>query len=185
MVADIGSRALGFDEAFVPTVAQQHPGPVTRAVYVIKKVDKVDAFGSDDIIRYGQKVKIEMNPHLYKKSLWLSSAPLTPNSYSSVTRNQEAFLTTKDVAFNNSWIIDSIDPNFRFEKQGTPVECNDPILIRHVATNHYLSSDMNKIKNDFGTEYEVCVHSYSSKNRSQNLALEKDGKITGDLPTKF
>jgi len=44
---------------------------------------------------------------------------------------------------------------------------------------------LNKIKNDFGTEYEVCVHSFATKNRSQNLALEKDGKITGDLPTKF
>jgi len=31
----------------------------------------------------------------------------------------------------------------------------------------------------------VCVKSFASKNRSQNLALEKDGKITGDLPTKF
>jgi calcyphosin len=29
------------------------------------------------------------------------------------------------------------------------------------------------------------VHNYSSKNRSQNLHLEKEGKITGDLPTKF
>jgi hypothetical protein len=58
-------------------------------------------------------------------------------------------------------------------------------LIRHLSTNHYLSSDLNKIKNDFGTEYEVCVANHSSKNRSQNLALEKEGRITGDLPTKF
>jgi hypothetical protein len=42
-----------------------------------------------------------------------------------------------------------------------------------------------KIKNDFGSENEVSVHSFATKNRSQNLALEKDGKITGDLPTKF
>jgi Ca2+-binding EF-hand superfamily protein len=62
---------------------------------------------------------------------------------------------------------------------------NDPILLRHVATNHYLASDFNKIKNDFGVEYEVFVHSFASKNRSQNLALEKEGKITGDLATKF
>lgn len=102
-----------------------------------------------------------------------------------MTSQQEASVTTKDNAFNNTWIIDYLDPNFRFEKQGSPVECNDPILIRHVATNHYLASDFNKIKNDFGVEYEVSVHSYMSKNRSQNLALEKEGKITGDLPTKF
>jgi len=48
-----------------------------------------------------------------------------------------------------------------------------------------LAADNNRIKNDFGTEFEVCVNSFCTKNRSQNLALEKDGKITGDLPTKF
>jgi hypothetical protein len=87
LVVDLGSRALGFDEAYVPTVAQQHPGPVTRAMFVIKKVEKADMFGSDDIIRYGQKVKIEVNPYLYKRTLWLSSTHLTPTSYSPVTRN--------------------------------------------------------------------------------------------------
>jgi dolichyl-phosphate-mannose--protein O-mannosyl transferase len=152
---------------------------------VIKKAEKADMFGSDEIIRYGQKVKIEVNPYLYRKTLWLSSQHLTPTIYSPVTSQQEASLTTKDNAFNNTWVIDYLDPNFRFEKQGTPIECNDPILIRHVSTNHYLASDLNKIKNDFGVEYEVSVHSYMSKNRSQNLALEKEGKITGDLPTKF
>lgn len=83
------------------------------------------------------------------------------------------------------WIVDHLDPNFRFERQGEPIPANAPVLIRHAATNHYLASDLNKIKNDFGTEFEVCVNSFATKNRSQNLALEKDGKMTGDLPTKF
>lgn len=48
-----------------------------------------------------------------------------------------------------------------------------------------MAADLNKIKNDYGNEFEVCVNSFATKNRSQNLALEKDGKITGDLPTKF
>lgn len=34
-------------------------------------------------------------------------------------------------------------------------------------------------------EYEVCVHNYSSKNKSQNLALESGGHISADTPTKF
>ena len=54
-----------------------------------------------------------------------------------------------------------------------------------MGTNHYLSSDINRIQNDFGTEYEVAVHNYSSKNLSQNLEMEKSGRITGDVPTKF
>jgi hypothetical protein len=116
VVADIGKRTLAIEEAFMPTVTTQHPGPVTRSVFVIKKVEKADIFGADDLIRYGQKIKIEVNPYLYRKPLWLSSGPLGPNLYSPVTRNQEASLTTKDVAYNNTWIVDSLDPNFRFEK---------------------------------------------------------------------
>jgi hypothetical protein len=53
MVANIGTKAMGLDEAYLPTCTPNHPGPVTRSMFVIKKVDKVDVFGSDNIIRYG------------------------------------------------------------------------------------------------------------------------------------
>ena len=53
MVADLGTKTLGLDESYLPTTTQNHPGPVTRSIFVLKKVDKVDVFGSDDIIRYG------------------------------------------------------------------------------------------------------------------------------------
>ena len=53
LVADIGTKTLGSDESYLPTTTQNHPGPVTRSIFVLKKVDKVDVFGSDDIIRYG------------------------------------------------------------------------------------------------------------------------------------
>lgn len=42
MVVDIGTKALGVDEAYIPTVTSQHPGPITRSIFIIKKVDKVD-----------------------------------------------------------------------------------------------------------------------------------------------
>lgn len=58
-------------------------------------------------------------------------------------------------------------------------------MIRHCQTSHYLASDLVKYKNDFGQEYEVSVNSFATKNRSQNLALEKEGKLTGDIPSKF
>jgi len=85
MVTDIGTRSLGPDEAYIPTVTLNHPGPVTRSIFVIRKVDKADMFGSDNIIRYGQKVKIEVNPYLHRKPLFLASSPLTPTVYSPVS----------------------------------------------------------------------------------------------------
>ena len=50
-------------------------------MFVIKKVDKSDG----DLVRYGDKVKIEVNPYLHKKTLWLSSSPISPTVYSPVT----------------------------------------------------------------------------------------------------
>jgi len=73
LVGDLSTKALGVDEAFIPTVTSTHPGPVSRSIFVIKKVEKSDIFGSDEIIRYGQKVRIEVNSHLHRKTLYLSS----------------------------------------------------------------------------------------------------------------
>ena len=60
------------------------------------------------------------------------------------------------------WIVDSLDPNFRFERQGEIVKYGEAVLIRHSATSYYLASDLEKIQNDFGTEYELCVNNFSS-----------------------
>lgn len=181
---DVGDKAAAQDEAFMVTTTPRHPGPITRSVFLIKKEEPADVFGSDNIIRYGQKIRIELNPYMYKKPLWLSSQPLTPNIHSPISRLQEASVSTKS-SFSCTWIIDSLDPNFRFERQGEPVVASDPVLIRHCQTSHYLASDLVKYKNDFGQEYEVSVHSFATKNKSQNLALEKEGRLTVDVPSKF
>jgi len=73
MVTDIGNKTLTSEESYMVTTTQQHPGPVTRSIFVIKKAEEMDKFGKDDIIRYGQKIKIEACPYLFKKTLWLSS----------------------------------------------------------------------------------------------------------------
>jgi hypothetical protein len=96
------------------TTTPQHPGPVSRSIFVIKKAEKVDIFGNDDVVRYGQKIKIETNPYVFRRTLWVSSQPLGPNVFSPVSRNQEASLSVTE-SYNGTWIIDHIDPNFRFE----------------------------------------------------------------------
>jgi hypothetical protein len=53
LVADIGARTNGLEEAYVATTTPNHPGPVSRSIFVIKKAEKVDIFGNDDIVRYG------------------------------------------------------------------------------------------------------------------------------------
>lgn len=90
-----------------------------------------------------------------------------------------------NATFAGVWVIDTLDPNFRMERQGEPVKCGDPILIRHCSTSHYLGSDDKRYANDFGGEKEVMCHSFAIQNRTQNLALEATGNLTSDVPTKF
>jgi hypothetical protein len=68
--------------------------------------------------------------------------------------------------YNTVWKIMHVDPNLRVGTVGLPVLANDPVLIEHCATSHYLASDSIQYRNDFGTEYEVCVHSYATTNKS-------------------
>ena len=63
MVMDIGDKVPNVEEAYQVTSTSrgQNPGPMTRSVFKLNKVDEVDLFGSDNYFRYGQKVRIEAN----------------------------------------------------------------------------------------------------------------------------
>lgn len=110
--------------------------------------------------------------------------PKSLNTGSNVSRLQEASLHACD-SYNTQWVIDCCDPNERFERQGEAVKAGEPILLRHCQTDHYFASDKVVEKNDFGTEFEVMTHSFSSLNKTQNLALERKGNITTDVPTRY
>jgi Ca2+-binding EF-hand superfamily protein len=124
------------------------------------------------------------NQWLHKKVLMLGSTTKSQNVYSSVTKMQECTMHACD-SFNTQWVIDSFDPNDRYERQGEPVKAGEAILIRHIQTGHYLASDTVVEKNDFGSEYEVMCHSFAGQNKTQNLELEKKGNITTDVPTRY
>ena len=54
LVADLGVRQNNIDESYRLHTSKVHKEqPVSRNVYCVKKVDKCDVFGSDDIIRFG------------------------------------------------------------------------------------------------------------------------------------
>ena len=75
----------------------------------------MDIFGADEIVRFGQKVRICANPYLYKKELVLGSTPHHPSIHADKSHNQEASMHTQE-SYNMVWIIDSCDPNDRFER---------------------------------------------------------------------
>ena len=75
LVMDIADKLQQVNEAYMVTTTKEEQGPITRSIFVIKKAEKFDMFGSDNIVRYGQKVIIESNPYIFKKPLYLSSNP--------------------------------------------------------------------------------------------------------------
>lgn len=133
LVMDIDDKLKQVNEAYMLTTTKEDPGPVTRSVFVIKKAEKFDIFGSDNVVRYGQKIIIESNPYIFKKPLYLSSTPQGPQSYSPVSRKQEASMHAEK-AYIGQWIIDWPDPNYRLEMQGQPVTVASPLLLRHCQT---------------------------------------------------
>ena len=88
-------------------------------------------------------------------------------------------------SYDTVWYVQHVDPNERFLAKGQPVPVNQPVILEHCGTSSYLAADLLECKNDFGIEYEASVHNFATLNKSQQLQLEKVGKLTRDVPTKF
>jgi len=176
LVFDMGDKVTSQDEAYAVTTTDKDIGPCARSVLIICKAED-DGAPKNDFLRYGQKIKLQANPYIHAKPLYLHSNQVSPQSFARFSRHQEVCLTAKN-AYNTVWKVDHADPNLRLKLKGQPVESGAPILLEHCATCHYLASDKINYRNDFGMEFEVCVHSYATANKSQALNLEKTGKLT-------
>ena len=187
LVVDTGDKCPNVGEAYsvTSTGEGQNPGPMTRSVFSLQRVDASDMFGADEFVRFGQKVRVCSSEHLFRKTLHLASFTMTGAVKSPASERQPVAMHAVPLA-ETAWVIDSLDPNDRFEKQGEVVAANEPILLRHCHTNVLLATDAAvPLKNDFGTEFEVHCKNHSRNNLSQNLELESQGRLTSDVPSKY
>lgn len=79
---DIGQRVQNVEEGYTLTATgvDQNPGPMTRSVFrVVKQDNPNEMFIQDDCVRYGQYIRLEANPYLFRKRLQLQSQKQTPN----------------------------------------------------------------------------------------------------------
>lgn len=52
-------------------------------------------------------------------------------------------MATNNSNYNTQWVFEYVDPNYRFEMNGQPVEINEAgVLIKHASTQNFLSSDL-------------------------------------------
>jgi len=101
-------------------------------------------------------------------------------AFARFSRNQEVCLHVKP-EFNTVWRIVPGEGAAK-NRAGQPVMANERILLSHVATNQFLSTDNIAYRNDFGNEMEVSAMSASTKSKTQMLAGEYNGeKVREDV----
>jgi hypothetical protein len=98
-------------------------------------------FINDDCVRYGQKLRIVANPHLFRKVLQLNSQKQTPTICAPMSQKQIVYANAAKASSDGLWTIDYANPVMRFEMEGQVVKSGEPILIRHNNTNVFLAAD--------------------------------------------
>jgi len=150
-----------------------------RNVFTIERADPDDGF-EDDCVHYGQCFRLSLEPFAdVLTKAYVHSESVTPLAAAKFSRHQEVVMYA-GANGNTLWQVLHPDTQQRFEKEGCEVPAGEPVCIRHVQTGSFLASDKIAYNNIFGLEYEVHCHCYYSTNKTQNLASEKKGDITGD-----
>jgi hypothetical protein len=68
--------------------------------------------------------------------------------------------------------------------KGGEIHIGEEVLIRHALTAQWLAADLNIYLNEFGEEFEVFAKSMLLANKTQNLAAEKMGHISVEVPLR-
>jgi hypothetical protein len=182
LVLDTDDKNLNYENAFAVTTSKYMNFACPRSLFKIQKYQSENS--TQEVVNYGEKIRIMAHTNSFNKSLFLFSSLIGPQSYSRFSRNQEV-LVNEDISYNSVWIIEHPDPTIRFSMDGKPVSIKDPFIIRHCSTGRLLASDLVDYYNDYGLEYEVCCNNFLTNNKYQTVASEKDGKLKIDTKTKL
>ena len=71
LVFDSGDKITSNDEAYGCTTTDKEVGPCSRSIISIGRIE--DDGSHDNVVRYGQKIRLEGNPYLLGKKLYLHS----------------------------------------------------------------------------------------------------------------
>lgn len=170
------------ETAYAVTSSLSVVSPVARAVFIVDRVDERDGY-SGDAVYYGQKFRLRVHPYISREPLFLSSCPISPQSFARFSRHQEVSVSPVANA-STLWVFEHTDSKLRFQAQGTAVPANRPVLLKHQATGHWLATDHINYRNDFGAEFEVCTHSFLIPKKTQQLGSEKVGKLVIETPAR-
>jgi hypothetical protein len=147
------------DEARAVTTSTISHTPSQRNAFVLipyRPPGAPEASARDDddmVVRYNEPVMFSTHPDCPVQA-FLASSPKTLTTCARVTKHQEVATSTK-ATYSSTFKFVYVDPQLRLEKEGTPVEIGDRLVIVHCATGTNLAADTVQAPSDYGLEYEV------------------------------
>jgi len=87
LVFDMSDRITAHDEAYAVTTSGKAVGACARSIVHLMRGTASTTASADDLIRYGQEVRIQSNEHICNKPLYLSSQPISPLAFARFSRN--------------------------------------------------------------------------------------------------
>ena len=134
----------------------------------------------DDVLHYGQKVKLVVNPAATDGSNWnvdkcfVRSFAVSQTHFAKYSRRGEVVASGND-SYECVFEILTPDPAKRLVSEGVPVMAGAPVVLLHCQSNQFLCVGTHGFANDFGTELEVCGHTATSVGNSYKM----EGLATG------
>eukprot|EP00899_Mesostigma_viride_P029443 jgi/Mesvir1/9684/Mv12165-RA.1 len=163
--------------------------PVARTTFILAKYKapktaKLEPFYPDDLVHYGQKVRLILNPLALNQApgdldhaLYLQSQPTSTTSYAKHSRHQEV-RATEERNYGAVWTVLCPRVEDRLVSEGVPLEQGAIFVLQHAGTAQGLLCDGTPYKNDFGTESEVCAHSATTKGKGPAPSLTEKGELS-------
>ena len=155
----------------------------------------------DDVLHYGQKVKLVVNPAATDGSNWnvekcfVRSFAVSQTHFAKYSRRGEVVASGND-SYECVFEVLTPDPAKRLVSEGVPVMAGAPVVLLHCQSNQVrlffiyvrairltsclvhsqcLCVGTHGFANDFGTELEVCGHTATSVGNSYKM----EGLATG------
>jgi len=176
----MSDRINSTDEQYAVTTSTNQVAACARSVFIISKAKQDGA--PDDMVRYGQEIRLASNTYLNKRSMYLHSCPISPMAFARFSRNQEVSLHTKANGSTVWRILSAQGP--AQHRLGEVVLQGDDFVLEHCGTCNCLSNEKIAYRNDFGNEWEVSAKTSCTKAKTQLLAGEYNGERTLETTNK-
>lgn len=166
---------------------------LTKYVAPKSNASVLDPEYDDDVLHYGQKVRVVLYPSAYgpqsdvtsaggPRPLCLFSKPISTTHAAKYSRQQLVGFTYRADSYDCVWQVVTPDPAMRAASEGVEVAVGAPLLLVHCATQKPLCVEAAKVPTDYGIELEVSAR--SAMNNGLKLACEQAtmGVLKGFLP---